>query len=553
MSGTKKNIASLWIGGRLSWLEQLCLKSFADAGHRTTLYSYEPIDNVPEGVETADARSVYDPETVLRHTRTGSPAIHADVWRLHLMQKTDEVWVDADVYCHRPFDQSTDHVFGYEKPGLVCNAVLRLPENSPALAELLAFFDDEARADKTALGDMKWGATGPGALTKALENTGEISHAAPKAAYYPVSFPDRNKMLLSRFKINDWLTEDTRAVHFWARRLKPRLAEKMNNQPRRGSYLHGLLKKHDISTNAAPIPGWRPRGDDTSTPLPALKVLGDALNLRVPAQVVDIGPGPAPTAPYAPLWMSEQCEITGFDAQDTVTKELQKSARESDSYDTKVIANGQPATLHTLKEPALTSLFAPHDSAIRYLGRSEGNIRIQSEEAVDTHKLDDLVDHADLIKIDARGAENTILQNATRLLQKAVVVIPRVRFYRLYLDEPLFGDIDRTMRAAGFTLHKLSPATTKVIPNSEIDHLNRSANRNQWIEGDAIYIRDPARIPEFTHNQLRHLALIATGAINSFDLALLAIDTLTNRGLVPDTLAGRFAAALPEKARKERG
>ena len=25
-------IASLWIGGQLTWLEQLCLKSFADAG-----------------------------------------------------------------------------------------------------------------------------------------------------------------------------------------------------------------------------------------------------------------------------------------------------------------------------------------------------------------------------------------------------------------------------------------------------------------------------------------------------------------------------------------
>ena len=91
------------------------------------------------------------------------------------------------------------------------------------------------------------------------------------------------------------------------------------------------------------------------------------------------------------------------------------------------------------------------------------------------------------------------------------------------------------------------------MTNQERYKVYLSANRNQWIEGDAIYIRDPARIPEFTHNQLRHLALIATGAINSFDLALLAIDTLTKRGLIPDTLAGRFAAALPEKARKERG
>lgn len=43
-------IASLWIGGDLSWLEQLCLKSFADAGHQITLYSYAPISNLPEGV-----------------------------------------------------------------------------------------------------------------------------------------------------------------------------------------------------------------------------------------------------------------------------------------------------------------------------------------------------------------------------------------------------------------------------------------------------------------------------------------------------------------------
>ena len=44
-------IAALWIGGALSFLEQLCLKSFVDAGHAIRLYAYEPIPNVPEGVE----------------------------------------------------------------------------------------------------------------------------------------------------------------------------------------------------------------------------------------------------------------------------------------------------------------------------------------------------------------------------------------------------------------------------------------------------------------------------------------------------------------------
>jgi len=60
-------IASLWIGERLSWLEQLCLKSFADAGHHITLYSYDPIENVPDGVETADAGEILSGDPMLRH------------------------------------------------------------------------------------------------------------------------------------------------------------------------------------------------------------------------------------------------------------------------------------------------------------------------------------------------------------------------------------------------------------------------------------------------------------------------------------------------------
>ena len=58
-------IASLWIGGDLSWLEQLCLKSFADAGHQITLYSYAPISNLPEGVLAGDANEIYPGEPML--------------------------------------------------------------------------------------------------------------------------------------------------------------------------------------------------------------------------------------------------------------------------------------------------------------------------------------------------------------------------------------------------------------------------------------------------------------------------------------------------------
>ena len=267
-------IASLWIGGRLSWLEQLCLKSFADAGHHTTLYSYSPIENVPENVHQASAEEIFPSEPMYRHARTGSPAIHADLFRLHMLKKTDKIWVDADMYCYRPFAFETETVFGWEKPGLVCNAVLGLPKDSPALNSMLEFFKDEyaigpwlkpwqqreLQEEKDAghpvhMTSQNWGFTGPAAVTYFLQQSGEIKQALTEDAFYPVSFKYRNHMILSRFDVErDNLTDNTCGVHFWARRMKPRLEEKENNWPRRGSFMYGLLEKHGINPDDAPIP-----------------------------------------------------------------------------------------------------------------------------------------------------------------------------------------------------------------------------------------------------------------------------------------------------------
>ncbi|MBR9842518.1 MAG: hypothetical protein GYB25_05120 [Rhodobacteraceae bacterium] len=266
-------IASLWIGGELTWLEQLCLKSFADAGHHTTLYSYAPIPNIPEGVHAGDAEEIFPSDPMYRHARTGSPAIHADLWRLNLLKKTDKIWVDADMYCYRPFNFTRKTVFGWEKDGLVCNAVLGLPKTSKALDMMLEFFEDEyaigpwlkpwqqkeLQAEKDAgravhMTEQNWGFTGPAAVTYFLEKSGEIKYAEPVEAFYPISFKERNHMIMSRFDIEERLTEETKGVHFWARRMKPRLEEKENNRPRRGSFMEGLIEKHGIDVDAALIP-----------------------------------------------------------------------------------------------------------------------------------------------------------------------------------------------------------------------------------------------------------------------------------------------------------
>lgn len=279
-------IATLWIGGRLSWLEQLCLVSFVHAGHETTLYSYAPIENTPKGVKNLPAEDIFPAEPMYKHKRTGSPAIHADLFRLHMLKTTDNIWVDADMYCWRPFDYDDPHVFGWEKPGLVCNAVLGLPRNSRALDMMLEFFDDEyaigpwlkpwqqqelqAEADAghpVHMTEQSWGFTGPAAVSYFLQRSGEIMFAQPETAFYAVPFKDRNQLILTRFKPEEMFDDHTRGVHFWARRMKPRLEEKEGGTPRGNSFMDKLIAKHGIDPAAAPIPARvKPRHEKADDP-----------------------------------------------------------------------------------------------------------------------------------------------------------------------------------------------------------------------------------------------------------------------------------------------
>lgn len=267
-------IATLWIGDTLSWLEQLCLRSFVDAGHDVRLYAYGAVRNVPDGVSVFDANEIFSGENIFRHSRTGSPAIHADLWRLHLLKKTDCIWVDADVLCVKPFDFESQFVFGREKAKLVCNAVMRLPSHSRTLACLLDFVadpyaigpwlsaekQDVLRSAKNAgtpvhFSEQDWGLTGPAAFTHYLIQTGEWEHALPEAAFYPVSFRDRNKMITPKYDVEaEFLNSSTYAVHLWARRMKPRLEEAEGNRPKRDSFLYRALIRHGINPDLAPIP-----------------------------------------------------------------------------------------------------------------------------------------------------------------------------------------------------------------------------------------------------------------------------------------------------------
>ncbi|MEL7116414.1 MAG: glycosyltransferase family 2 protein, partial [Pseudomonadota bacterium] len=271
-------MASLWIGGSLSYIEQVCLKSFVDHGHRMILYTYGEVQHVPPGVEVMDANLIFPNDNYIVHAKSGSPAVHADAFRYRMIELQNVVWVDADMLCVRPWDFKDQWIFGWEKPErLVCNAVMGLPRFSKTLAKLNAlckteypippWASDEVKADLEKrhadgnpmhVSEMEWGVWGPAALTHFLFETGEMQYVQPQMAFFPISFKDRRALISPGTGIEDQLTDGCYGVHLWNRRLRRRLVTNEKGFAPEDSFLGRALVKHEIDPRDAPIPDQPP-------------------------------------------------------------------------------------------------------------------------------------------------------------------------------------------------------------------------------------------------------------------------------------------------------
>ncbi len=270
----EREVGTLWIGGPLSWMEQLCLKSFVDQGQKITLFSYDDIPNVPAGVIRRDGREIIDTDDFIKYEHKNSFALFADWFRLHMIhQCPGMIWIDTDVYCHRPMDYDSDYVMGFELPGehRVNNAILGLPHDSDILAQMLEFTEDrhsiapflppkkrreyQAAADAGTpvhISQQPWGVWGPQMVTHYVHALGLQDKVQPLDAFYPITFRERTDFLKRNSLVESRLTDNTTALHIWASN-KRELGRRQNGIPRKGTYLAARLKAHGIVPALAPL------------------------------------------------------------------------------------------------------------------------------------------------------------------------------------------------------------------------------------------------------------------------------------------------------------
>ncbi len=266
----RSQVASLWIGKRLSFLDLLCLKSFDDISQRVTLFSYSPIENLPSYVTQADARSVYDPERILLQ-RVGngfvrrSPALHSDIFRLHLLEKTNFIWADTDAYALKPLITTNGYLFGRVGSNIL-NGVLALPKDSNTLKKMLEFsandnefppwWDQPTRRRHLEKNlpiqpeFFPWGTYGPRALQYFLGETGEAIHASRSDVLYPVKARHRD-ILLTRSEIE--IPKRALSIHLYSTNLRAVIRRNFGGKIPEGCFLHRLCEKHGIDPHEAPL------------------------------------------------------------------------------------------------------------------------------------------------------------------------------------------------------------------------------------------------------------------------------------------------------------
>jgi hypothetical protein len=207
------DVVTFW-DGPLDALRLLCLRSQVQAGHRVTLYSFAPLDGLPEGVANADAETVL-PRAFAERLRPSGPGgawrdwttlQFSDFFRMRLMAMGAGLWLDADVLLLKPVEiDPAKPYFAWEKPRQLGNSVLYLPPDDPIVQAFAALMrQDELTPDwlawrhrltfawrklrgvSTRLSDIRVAIFGPASLTALSKRFGYARYALPRKSYYSV-------------------------------------------------------------------------------------------------------------------------------------------------------------------------------------------------------------------------------------------------------------------------------------------------------------------------------------------------------------------------------
>jgi len=262
----RRPVASLWIGDKLHYINQLCLKSHVLAGHPTTLYCTGNVTNAPEGVEIRPASEIMDIDMdIVEQT---SASFLSNVFRYKMIRAVDAIWIDCDAFCREPFPDEMTHIFaGHGLRGALNCGVVYIPKQGELIDMLLDYYEnlpeappwfsrhqrkkldrfaDEPHAVRIYKAERT--AFGPQAFTYFAQQTGDYDKALSHDYLYPVPFQLNDVFFDPYSRVEGHFTDNTLSVHLYTNGTKPWWRK---NAPLEGSYVWRMCQEVGIEPEKA--------------------------------------------------------------------------------------------------------------------------------------------------------------------------------------------------------------------------------------------------------------------------------------------------------------
>ena len=248
---------SLWIGNRLSVMEQLSIRSFLDHGYRFELYVYQEVQNVPPGTVVCRGEEVLPAEKIFCYRKgygKGSFSAFSNCFRYKLLLERGGWWTDLDSVCMRPLDFADEHVLGDERrPGGEIRPASGLIKAPPGSRVLEYCWQACQTID---LAQVVWGQIGPRLMAEAIQSVKLPVRILDPGAFYPIDYWNVWQ-LISR----EHLPRDCYSIHLWnSRWRRERLDPDAVYSP---TCLYEQLKRRFGAASprgARRGPGWRSLG-----------------------------------------------------------------------------------------------------------------------------------------------------------------------------------------------------------------------------------------------------------------------------------------------------
>lgn len=211
---------ALWVG-QPSLIEKIVWSSFIYHGHELTIFSYDDLTGVPEGIHIADANDIVSKEKIFYSpspNKTGkSISAFADYFRYKMISKTGMCWTDSDALCLSNFFTDEEYFFAHDVSAgsdWVANGTIVAPKDS----ELINFLVESVEEIMVtqSMDNLKWGTLGPSLLAKGVDKFDLRSFVVDTKYLHPIGFHEV-ALLFDKTKTNliKERAKDSASIHLF--------------------------------------------------------------------------------------------------------------------------------------------------------------------------------------------------------------------------------------------------------------------------------------------------------------------------------------------------